>query len=199
MTQGSPQYQALSIIKDEHRTLAAVLHGMGFLMRMAEDDDTTPNFAALRAMVYYIDAFSERSHHPKEDAYLFYALRQRTNAANSLLVEVECQHAEGAKLIRDLEQELIRYEEGGAQHREAFAKSVKQYSDFHWKHMRMEEDEILPLAEKHLTPLDWERIATAFSANHDPLAGLDSGKEFEELFSRIVQLAPAPIGLGSSA
>jgi hemerythrin-like domain-containing protein len=196
VAQSSAQYQALSVLKDEHRSLAAVLHGMGFLMQMAVDSDATPNFAVLRAMVYYLDAFSERSHHPKEDAYLFHALRQRTDTANSLLAEVECQHAEGAKLIRDLEQALIRYQEGGAQHRAAFAKFVKEYSDFHWNHMRMEEDQILPLAEKYLTPLDWERIATAFCTNHDPLAGLDAGKEFEELFSRIVQLAPAPIGLG---
>lgn len=196
VTQNSAQYQALSIIKDEHRALAGVLHGMAFLMRMAADENTTPNFAALRAMVYYIDAFSERSHHPKEDTYLFSALRQRSDAANDLLLEVERQHAEGAKLIRDLEQELLRYEEGGARHREALAESLKQYSDFHWKHMRMEEDEILPLAQKHLTPLDWERIAAAFSANHDPLAGLDPGEEFDQLFHRIVRLAPAPIGLG---
>lgn len=80
MAQNSAQYQALSVMKDKHRSLAAVLHGMGFLLRMAVDDDVTPNFAVLRAMVYYIDAFSERSHHPKEGAYLFHALRQRTDA-----------------------------------------------------------------------------------------------------------------------
>ncbi len=99
-------------------------------------------------------------------------------------------------MIRNLEQALIRYQEGGARHRAAFGAFVNEYSDFHWKHMRMEEDHILLLAEKYLTPLDWERIATAFRENHDPRAGLDSGKEFEELFSHIVHLAPAPIGLG---
>jgi len=36
-------------------------------------------------MVHYIDAFPERLHHPKEDRYLFLALRKRTGEANAAL------------------------------------------------------------------------------------------------------------------
>jgi hemerythrin-like domain-containing protein len=72
---------------------------------------------------------------------------------------------------------------------------VQTYSDFHWKHMRKEEDELLPLAERHLEPEDWKAIDAAFAANTDPIAGMRE-RDFEQLFTRIVNLAPAPVGLG---
>ena len=61
--------------------------------------------------------------------------------------------------------------------------------------MRKEEQELLPLAERHLTPEDWKAIDAAFTANRDPIAGVEE-RDFEKLFSRIANLAPAPVGLG---
>jgi len=197
MTSSSARQRALAIIKDEHRSLSAILHGMLYLVRVARESGAKLDFAVLRAMVYYIDSFSERFHHPKEDAYLYHLLRQRTTEAEALLHEVEMQHAEGGKLIRDLEQSLLRYEQGGLPRFEEFAQVVQAYAEFHWNHMRLEEDELMPLAQKHLTPQDWEKIAQAFGENGDPLFGIERDEEFRALFSRIVQLAPAPLGVGS--
>ena len=47
-----------------------------------------------------------------------------------------------------------------------------------------------------LTPLDWVMIDAAFAENDDPLAAAREEKDFEKLFSRIVNLAPPPIGVG---
>ena len=63
--------QADRIIHDEHRSLAAVLHGMLHLVHAIRDRGARPDFNVLGAMIYYIDAFPERFHHPKEDEYLF--------------------------------------------------------------------------------------------------------------------------------
>ena len=197
MADSSAKYRAIGTIKDEHRSISAVLHGMLHLMRTARQRQAKPNFAVLRGMVYYLDSFSERLHHPKEDNCVYATLRCRTAEANALLMEVEQQHAEGAKLIRDLEQSLLRYEQGGPAQLPEFDKVVRGYAEFHWNHMRMEEDRILPLAEKFLTEGDWEMIAQAFEANGDPLFGLERDDEFRALFTRIVNMAPAPIGLGS--
>ena len=63
--------KAISKIHDEHRSLAAVLHGLKQLAHEAEDSPARPGFAAFRAMIRYIDEFPEKLHHPKEDDYLF--------------------------------------------------------------------------------------------------------------------------------
>jgi hypothetical protein len=57
---------------------------------------------------------------------------------------------------------------------------------------------VLPLAEKALTAQDWTELDAAFLANRDPLTGHEPEQEYRALFSRIVNLLPAPIGLGPS-
>ena len=187
---------AVNVIRDEHRSLAAVLHGLGYLVDEVRKGRRKPDFQVLRAMVHYIDPFPEKLHHPKEDRYLFARLRQRSTEGNSVLDQLEAEHIHGAKLIRDLEQALLRWEMGGQEDFAPFAHEVQRYADFHWRHMRQEEEVVLPLAERALTAEDWREIDAAFAGNADPLIGKDVEKDFERLFKRIVNIAPPPIGVG---
>jgi hemerythrin-like domain-containing protein len=186
---------ALRVIRDEHRSLAAVLHGMLYLVNEIRVRGARPDFEVLGAMVYYIDAFPERYHHPKEDEYLFKRLRERCPQAGELLDRLEAEHRLGAEKIRLLEQALARYQQGGEPELPSFAQAVEDYANFHWNHMRCEEDEVLPLAEDHLTDADWAAIDDAFARHADPLLGSRTD-EYRRLFTRIVNLAPPPIGVG---
>jgi len=188
--------EADRIIRDEHRSLSAVLHGMQYLVHDIRDNGTAPDFAVFEAMVHYIDAFPEQFHHPKEDRYLFRRLRMRAPSAAPLLDRLESEHRTGATLIRSLEQSLARYKHGGAAEFARFAADVEAYLDHHWRHMRAEEDEVLPLARTHLTPEDWQEIDAAFVGHTDPMLGAHARSSYQALFSRIVNLAPPPIGVG---
>lgn len=190
--------KAIAIIRDEHRSLSAVLHGMLYLVREIREHGAKPDFRVLGAMIYYIDAVPERFHHPKEDKYLFALLRARCAAARPLLDRLGAEHRLAAEKIRTLEQSLARYQQGGDAEFPAFAEAVNGYAEFHWMHMRKEEDEVLPLAQQHLTSGDWEAIDAAFAGHTDPLLGAEAGAEYDRLFRRIVSLAPPPIGVGSS-
>lgn len=186
---------AISVLKSEHRSLSAVLHGLKQLARQARDARVRPDFKVFRAMLRYIDEYPERLHHPKEDQYLFARLAARAPEARPLIDELHAEHVRGAALVRELERALVFFEDewpGGARE---FQSAADAYAEFHWQHMTKEEDRLLPLAEKHLTPEDWQAIDAAFAGNTDPLAGMRE-REFEHLFSRIANLAPAPIGLG---
>lgn len=175
---------SLTIIRDEHRTISAVLHALKDLARAAQEPGAKPAFAALRAMVRYIDEFPEKLHHPKEDDLLarLVASAPETRAlADSLRQE----HAEGARLVRELERALLFFED--STNAGEFLAAVNAYAEFHWQHMRKEEQELLPLAERILGPTDWLALDEAFEANPD----------FEKQFTRIVNLAPEPVGLGA--
>src|SRR5262245_11759843 len=126
---------ALNVIRDEHRSLAAVLHGLRYLVEDVREGRRKPDFTVLRAMV-----------RPRDFA--------------------------------------------------AFAEEVERYADFHWRHMRREEELVLPLAERALMDSDWREIDAAFAGNADPLIAKDAEKDFERLFKRIVNIAPPPIGVG---
>jgi hemerythrin-like domain-containing protein len=188
--------KSIQIIRDEHRSLAAVLHGLLYLVRQTRDKGAPANHAVLSAMLYYIDAFPERFHHPKEDRYLFPLLRARAPETGSVLDALEKDHVVGAAKLRALIQAFTRYREGGEVEFNAFAEALEAYAEFHWQHMRTEETKVLPAAQLALTAGDWEAVDAAFTGHTDPLLGAEPGMQWTQLFTRIANLAPPPIGVG---
>jgi branched-chain amino acid transport system ATP-binding protein len=187
---------APSIIREEHRALSAVTQSLRTLARDARDRGRGPDYELFTMILDYIEGFSDRLHHPKEDEYLFAALRRRGVAAHEALDVLERDHARGDELTRDLRFLLARCRVGGAAALEGFTAAVEEYVEFYWRHMRLEEDVILPLAERTLTGADWEPIDAAFRANEDPLFGDRARGEFRQLLQLIVSRAPAPVGVG---
>lgn len=190
------QHPALRIVREEHERLAAVVHGMRYLLRAMREKAVQPDLKVFRAMLLYITEYPERMHHPKEDLYLFAPLRRRTRLHDATLDELEAQHAQGEALVRRLEHLLLRYEFGGAVEFAPFAEQVERYADFYFQHMRLEEDLIFPALRQYFTDEDWAEADRAFSANTDPLAGTALKQDFERLFTVIVSITPAPMGLG---
>lgn len=191
--------KTLSIIRDEHRTISAILHGMEYLVWAIRKRGKKVDPRVFHAMLYYLDTFSERAHHPKEDKFLFSALRRRGAGAEILITELEKEHAGGEDALRRLAQALNRYEEGGDKEFPAFERAVERFVESYREHMRKEEELLFPLALELLTDADWKEIDRAFEANRDPLADNRDTRDFDKLFQRIVELAPPPIGLGSPA
>ena len=131
--------QAIRIIRAEHRSLAAVLDGMIYLVHQIRDRGAEPDFNLLGAMIYYFDTVPERFHHPKEDEYLFHRLRLRHPDAVPLLERLKSEHRAGAEKIRTLALALTRYQQGGAAEFSNFMAAVEAYATFQWKHMGTEE------------------------------------------------------------
>lgn len=187
--------KALNIIKDEHRSLAAVLNGLRYLVGEIEAGRMQPDFRLLRAMLHYLEAFPEALHHPKEDGFLHPRLRARSAEAARILEFVEEEHRQSKWQSQALVGLLNEYERDAAAF-PCFAQAVKTYAEAQWRHIEREEQLVLPLAVAVLTPEDWDEIGAAFGAHHDPLGGIDVNKEFRHLFREIANLAPPPIGLG---
>ena len=197
MMEGNP-VQAKRIIEEEHRSLAAVLYGMLYVVREIRYVGIEPDFVLLEAMVHYIDTFLEQLHHPKEDAYLFKLLGFRYPGAAPLLDRLKQEHESGSVKLRQLRQALTRYQHGGRAQFAEFAALVADFAAFHWEHMRLEENELLPLATRHLTDADWGAVDAAFLGHANPLLGAERGNECRDLFRRIVDLAPRPIGVAAA-
>jgi len=185
----------LDALWNEHRSISVVLHAMEYLVREQRKQGTRINPAVFRAMLYYLDVFPERMHHPKEENYLFAAVRRKTSEADAVLDELRAEHDSGAHTIRDLEQDLLRYEEGGDKEFEHFAGAVESFVKGYREHMRKEEDGVMPIARRVLNAQDWEDINRAWAENRDPLTGVETEKEYEQVLDRIVKLAPPPIGI----
>lgn len=190
---------ALNTIRNEHRRLAAILHALRDLVARIRDGSSRPDFDGLRAMLYYLDAFSSRLHHPQEDEFLFQPLLARGSEAAAIVEDLEREHACGAAAMRSLEQALLRYEAGGEREFVAFATAVEGFCDFYFQHMHKEETLAMPLAEKLFGEQEWARINAASVAARDTYGGADENREFLQLYRRIVGPVPAPPGADPSA
>jgi len=190
--------QAIRIIEDEHRSLAAVLNGLSAVVEEARAERLDLDPALLDAMVAYIRDFPERLHHPKEDDHLFRLLRLRAPELAPVLDGLSAEHVRGGELLEQLAGSVRRWAKGELAVGQ-LGEAVRAYVEFEWSHMRREEQVVLPAARRALTDGDWVGVDAAFRANADPLSGLDPHQELRELFRRITALAPAPIGVGPAA
>jgi hemerythrin-like domain-containing protein len=190
------RHLALDVIRDEHQALAAMLRSLSLLLQHARRERQMPPFDVLRAMMFYIDEFPERLHHTKESQLLFPKLRERAPELAPLLDRLDREHAAGERAIRDLEHSLLAFEVMGESRREDFEAAVERYITHYLQHMACEEQDIIPAAKRLFTEADWVELDAAFAANKDPLTGHEPEDGYRPLFRKIVNSAPAPIGLG---
>ena len=185
--------RAITLIKDEHRALACVLGAMQAWISRVRDAGGDRNVELFDAMLRYIENVPDRLHHPKEDQVLFPALTRNSPAAMQLIGRLERDHVRGTPLIGALRSAFHAFSYGTANGLNQLATAVDDFAEFYWDHMRTEEKQLLPLALAHLTAGDWQRVASAFGDNTDPLFGAQLADEYRELYRCIVELTPAPL------
>jgi nucleotide-binding universal stress UspA family protein/hemerythrin-like domain-containing protein len=189
-----PPARAIGIIRDEHRSLAAVLHAWTQVLATARTNGTAADPVSTRAIVHYLQSFPVALHHPKEEEHLFKRLRERTQSVNGELDELERQHERDHRLVAELEHmtdALGKADDDEARIRctRTLEDAVLRYATFMWEHLGREEGVILPAAQRHLTDEDWTAIEAAFVENRDPRFDVETDREYRMLFSRIVNLA----------
>jgi hemerythrin-like domain-containing protein len=186
---------AIGIIRDEHRSMAAVLHAWTQALAAARSAGTPPDATLMRAIVGYLQAFPLALHHPKEDQHLFKRLRERTSSMNAELDELERQHHREHQLVAALSAQvetLAICQDASAALTATLAleSAVQAYAAFLWEHMGREEGVILPAAQRHFNDADWAELEAEFQKNRDPRFGGDTDGDCRQLFLRIVNAAP---------
>ncbi|MDB5880718.1 MAG: hemerythrin [Ramlibacter sp.] len=191
-------HPASQIIRDEHRALAAVLRSVVMLAEQGPGDQPDRFFDVLRAMLFYIDEFPERLHHPKESNLLFPKIARAEPAMLDLIGKLEADHMDGEGRVRELQHLLLAWELIGESRRQVFVDGAAAYIKFYLEHMRIEETHVLPAAERSLSKQEWDELEQAFRTDPDPLATGMHDSSYDRLFTRIVLSAPAPIGVGAA-
>lgn len=184
-------HPSLIIICHEHRALSAMLRSITLLLGEHRRRNTLPDFDALQAMLFYVDEFPEKLHHPKESRLLFPKLRGRNAQTDAVLDRLDRDHAHGEQAIRELEHALLGFRmmsgtDQGEARRDKFETLMNQYASFYLDHMHIEEARILPLAETVLSDDEWAELDAAFLNNRDPLAGYEADEAYRPLFRQIV-------------
>ncbi len=184
-----PPASALEIIEGEHRSLEAVLHSLRLYVEPLRQHRVRPDCDVFATILSYMETFADRFHHPKEDEYLFRALRDRTREADGVLLHLQHEHATGPAELAGLKGALLRTRTGGERDLDEFAFRLDDYTRGQEEHLRLEDDVILPMTRRFLLARDWEPIDRAFRDNRDPFFGIGASGPIGGLMKRAVALA----------
>ena len=189
---------ALEVILDEHNALSVLLQSMSLLVKQGPGNTPGAFFDGLRAMLFYIDEFPERLHHPKETDFLFPKVAALAPEIRDAIAKLDRDHSKGTTAVLELQHLLLGWQLMGEVRRQKFVDALTRYLAFYREHMELDERVIIPTALKVLTDADWDDLAAAFQENRDALTGkYPAQEEYKQLFSHIARIAPAPIGTGS--
>lgn len=177
---------ALQTIQTEHRNYACVLECLEVFLSGPVSTDRAGEDQLLFLMLDYLEAFPATFHHPKEDQYLFTAVRRRHPSAGRLLERLQDEHVRVLDLLADLRAACYAYREDRSV-RSALREAGIRYHNFEQAHIDCEETELLPLALRVLRADDWREIHAAFARNDDPLFGPPRAEQFDRLYHWIVK------------
>jgi len=151
--------------------------------------DDGPNYALMLDVVSYLRYFPDRYHHPREDV-AFARLVQRDPAMKPLIEQILQEHraiaAAGTELLSYLQQVV----DDVVVERATVEAAAATYLVYYRRHLSLEDRDIVPRAERLLTPQDWEAVLAANPARPDPLFGEDSDPRYRELRRQIALAAP---------
>jgi len=189
----------MQILLREHASLTAMLQSLLLMIDRGPRDAPEAFFDVMRSMLFYIDEFPEKEHHPKESDVLFPRVARLSPGLFATIEKLEHDHMRGEQKIHELQHALLAWEILGESRMAAFTTAARDYVAFYRNHMRLEEKVVVPAALAHFLPADWVEIDAAFGSNRDILgSGAHRDPAYDRLFSRIVTAAPAPIGVGAS-
>ena len=96
-------HESLRIIRDEHSALAAMLRSLSMMVQQGPGDDAQQYFDVMRAMLFYIDEFPERLHHPKETELLFPRVAAAAPEVGMAIARLDRDHQYTEKAVRDIQ------------------------------------------------------------------------------------------------
>ncbi len=187
--------QALRIISEDHSNLWRLVTTIDQIADEIDDGAAFDPFF-FNSVFDYIEHFVDRSHHPKEDDFLFRILRTRSDEAAAILDPLQEDHRDGPgnlRALRTLSGEVVN----DPSRKPEFLAALRAFTAKQKSHIVTEEKYAMPLARQVLTTEDWAEIDGAFLDRDDPLFGDQAKAEFVELFHRIASLAPESVGLGA--
>lgn len=179
--------EVLRQLRKEHGDFAKLLTVLDRQLAIFAEGER-PDYELVRKIIDYFLDYPDAIHHPKEDL-IYRKIAVRDASLAEAVGDLEREHErlagksrELADILREiLAEELI----DRIQVRDMTEDFVGSYRN----HMRCEEDEIFPAAEKCLSAEDWAEIDAHADDRTDPLFGTRVAEHYESLREDIDGLA----------
>lgn len=178
--------------RKDHVNFSRLLNLLEVQIKLFHEDET-PDYELMQDIIYYMTHYPDLFHHPKEDL-VFDMVKKVDSSTRSVVDELMEQHVvlreSGMKLFGNLEAVVA----GAMLSRTSVEGPAETYIAYFRSHMKKEESEIFPLAEKLLSDKDWRDVDAAVPPPIDPLFGPSVNDRYLALHRQIADEAGCGCG-----
>lgn len=146
-----------------------------------------PDYALMLDIISYLRDFGDACHHPREDEAFRRLVERRPDRALPL-ARLKQQHTVIAHAGEELRVSLEQAVNGEVTSRSRIEMAAATYLVYYGNHIATEEQDILPLAARELTPADWDAVRSAATSRNESLSGKTASEHFQMLRRRITAL-----------
>jgi hemerythrin-like domain-containing protein len=156
----------------------------------------TPHYELMLDIMFYMTHYPDAVHHPKEDL-AFARIKEREDGVAATVDELDRQHAELHRLGGELVASLGDIVNGSVASRASVEGPARSYVETFRRHMDLEEEKILPMAERLLRDSDWAAINTVVRHIEDPLFGRNAERRYAAIEEHLERQGSARTSQGT--
>lgn len=149
--------EILHTLRAEHADLAKVLDVLEQEAASCRQGGQV-NRGVVGDVLDYCRGYAALCHHPKEDLIHGRLRRAADPAAIGVIGDLPGEHEALSALADELEAALDNLASEARMDRVRFVRIAQTFVDRHRRHMKAEDDELFPLAERYLSDEDWAEI-----------------------------------------
>lgn len=182
---GLEKLTILEQLKFDHENVSQLLDILDAQLNRIHSLESA-DFDLVQDIMHYMIHYPDRLHHPLEDLVIE-RLIERDPSARKIATTIQKEHKGLATKGLAFYEIASGVADGAMVLREELEAKGRDYVEFLRSHMRMEEEELFPRAEKVLSREDWESVAQAIAQQADPVFGAIVDAQYQELYAYIQQ------------
>ncbi len=173
--------KATDELKKEHRGIERMLTVAEAIAGKLETGQPIPP-EHLSRMVEFFQVFADKCHHGKEEDQLFRSLEETGFApfAGPIQVMLE-EHKQGREYVKAMAQAAKDYAYEPEKTANAFSENARGYISLLRQHIQKEDNVLYPMADKHLSPEEQDRLLESFEQIERERIGPGKHEEFHKL------------------
>ena len=181
--------QPIKDLKMEHDAVRLTLSILDEICQRIEKSEDIIDFRHLEQLVEFFMVFVDKCHHGKEEELLFPALENvgvsREGGPIGVLLH---EHQQGREFARKMNAALAQYTQGDRQVVNEFVKTAREYINLLDQHIDKENNVLFPLAEKHLSEQEQEKLWEGFEKIETQKIGAGKHEEFHKMLENLERI-----------
>jgi len=176
---GTMGSQALDDLRAEHRFMGKLLDLLQEQVRLI-GEDKRPNEELLLEIAQYFISFPDLFHHPKEDL-IFHRLAALHPGAAGTIQALEAEHEDTGRELKRLVRAVVKLVLDPEADQDRFLSAALAFMETERRHMAWEEKSFFEVAEKRMSPQEWEGIDRQLRGFIKPLCQREAQARYERV------------------